>query len=56
MTTEDRDQKPDLEIPYFQKLYDRPILWLVLGMAIMILFYTGWGIVEIVNMTKAPLP
>lgn len=44
------------EIPFFQKLYDRPFLWLILGMITMIIFYTGWGIIEIMRLKQAPLP
>ena len=46
----------DGKIPFGQKLFDRPFLWLGLGMVTMVVFYTLWGIVEIVGMGKAPLP
>jgi len=35
---------------------DNPILLLVLGMVIMLVFYTGWGMWEIMSLTRAPLP
>ena len=44
------------KIPYGQKLFDRPFLWLGLGMLTMLAFYTFWGIAEIMLMDKAPLP
>lgn len=54
--TNDQDKISEDEVPYFQKLYDRPFLWLALGMITMVLFYTAWGILEIMMLTKAPLP
>ncbi|MCO5113431.1 MAG: hypothetical protein M9899_04570 [Bdellovibrionaceae bacterium] len=55
--TNDQDNKTTEEdVPYFQKLYDRPFLWLALGLITMVLFYTGWGILEIMMLSKAPLP
>lgn len=44
------------EIPYLQKLYDRPILLLVAGLIVMFGFYTIWGVLEVVTLPKAPLP
>lgn len=56
MTKHKQDESDREEIPYFQKLYDRPFLLLALGMITMVVFYTAWGIVEMMMMTKAPLP
>jgi len=43
-------------IPLGQRLMDRPFLLLVLGLLVMAVFYTGWGLLEIVRLTPAPLP
>lgn len=43
-------------IPLGQRLCERPFLLLVVGILIMAVFYTGWGLVEIASLTKAPLP
>ena len=43
-------------IPLGQRLCERPFLLLVVGIAIMAVFYTGWGLVEIASLTQAPLP
>lgn len=58
MTSPDQTGRPpgEADVPYFQKLYDRPFLLLFLGMITMVVFYTGWGILEMMTMTKAPLP
>jgi hypothetical protein len=48
--------KKEPGIPLGQRLMDRPFLLLVLGLAVMALFYTGWGLLEIVRLTPAPLP
>jgi hypothetical protein len=44
------------EIPLGQRLMERPFLLLLLGLLIMTLFYTGWGLLEILRLTPAPLP
>jgi hypothetical protein len=51
-----RTGKKEGAIPLGQRLMDRPFLLLVLGLAVMALFYTGWGLLEIVRLTPAPLP
>ena len=43
-------------IPWLQRLYDSPFLLLALGLATMLLFYTVWGLVEILRLPDAPLP
>lgn len=43
-------------VPLGQRLLDNPFLLLLLGIVIMILFYTGWGLLEIRSLTPAPLP
>jgi hypothetical protein len=43
-------------VPLGQRLYDSPFLLLVLGLLVMLVFYTGWGLVEILTLKPAPLP
>jgi hypothetical protein len=43
-------------VPLFQRLYDRPFLLLVLGMAIMLIVFTAWGLVEVLTLPQATLP
>lgn len=43
-------------IPLGQRLFDSPFLLLWAGLLVMFLFYTGWGLWEILSMTEAPLP
>ncbi len=44
------------QTPLGQRLYDNPFLLLVAGIAVMVLFYTLWGLVEILSLPQAPLP
>jgi hypothetical protein len=44
------------EIPLGQRFFERPFLLLVLGILIMAVFYTGWGMYEILTLEPAPLP
>jgi hypothetical protein len=44
------------QIPLGQRLYDRPMLLLVAGIVIMAVFYTGWGMWEVLSLTPSPLP
>lgn len=46
----------DLEIPFMQRLFDRPFLLLFLGVSVVGIFYTLWGIIEILTMPQATLP
>jgi hypothetical protein len=46
----------DPEIPYMQRLFDRPFLLLFLGVSVVGIFYTLWGIIEILTMPQATLP
>lgn len=48
----DRDE----EIPLGQRLFDRPFLLLGLGLGVMFVFYTGWGLYEILSLPTATLP
>jgi hypothetical protein len=42
--------------PLGQRLFDRPFLLLLLGLLVMFVFYTGWGLFEILTLPEAPLP
>ncbi len=44
------------EVPLGQRLYDSPFLLMILGIAIMALVYTGWGLWEIFTLPPATLP
>jgi len=42
--------------PLGQRLFDNMFLLLALGLLIMFIVYTGWGLLEIVNLPQATLP
>jgi hypothetical protein len=44
------------EIPVGQRLFDSPFLLLVAGLAVTAVFYTFWGLWEIMTLPQAPLP
>jgi hypothetical protein len=46
----------DSEIPFMQRLLDRPFVLLVLGVSVVGVFYTLWGLIEILTMPSATLP
>ena len=54
--TREEEQEVEEQIPLGQRLYDRPILLLVAGIVIMAVFYTGWGLWEVLSLTPSPLP
>lgn len=43
-------------IPLGQRLYDNPFLLLAAGIVVIVVFYTAWGLYEILTLTPAPLP
>ncbi len=49
------DENKD-EIPLGQRLFDRPFLLLVAGLVVMFVFYTIWGMFEIMTLPKSTLP
>jgi hypothetical protein len=51
----DPDSRP-AEIPFGQRLYDRPFVLLAFGLVVMFGFYTIWGLVEIMSLPQATLP
>lgn len=46
---------PD-EIPLGQRLFDNVFLLLGAGLLVMLLFYTGWGLWEILTLPAGRLP
>jgi hypothetical protein len=44
------------QIPLGQRLFDNVFLLLVVGIVVMVVFYTGWGIWEALSLSPAPLP
>ncbi|MBI3924323.1 MAG: hypothetical protein HY319_02165 [Armatimonadetes bacterium] len=44
------------DVPLGQRLLDQPFLLLGAGLIVMFLFYTGWGMVEILTLPPAALP
>jgi len=49
-------QQSDESPPLLQRIYDSPFLLLVAGIVVMVLFYTAWGLWEILRLPPAPLP
>jgi hypothetical protein len=50
---------PDLDverIPLGQRLFDNWLLLLIAGLAVMVVFYTAWGLWEVLRLQPAPLP
>ena len=44
------------EIPWGQRLFDRPFLLLLIGILVMAICFTGWGLWEVLTLPSAPLP
>jgi len=48
---------PDPQVvPLGQRLFDRPFLLLAAGLLVMFLFYTGWGLYEVLTLSAGRLP
>ena len=47
---------PEEEIPLGQRLYDSPFVLLIAGIVIMLVCFTGWGLIEIMSLPPATLP
>jgi hypothetical protein len=43
-------------VPLGQRLYDNPFLLLAAGIVVILVFYTAWGLYEILTLSPAPLP
>ena len=50
------ENKNETDIPWGQRLFDRPFVLLILGIVIMCVFYTFWGIFEVYTLPVATLP
>lgn len=44
------------EIPFLQRLYDRPFVLMALGFAVMLVLFTAWGLWEVTSLPTATLP
>jgi hypothetical protein len=53
---EDPPSEPEERPPLGQRFFDNFFLLLALGMLIMLVVYTGWGMWEIMSMPEATLP
>lgn len=51
---DDKDDAPDKRPPLMQTVFDNPFLLLVIGLAVPIVFYTIWGLLEIASIPLAP--
>lgn len=47
---------PDESPPLMQRLFDNVFLLLALGLVVMFVVYTGWGMWEILTMPQGTLP
>ena len=56
MAQQPETPRDDSDIPLIQRLLDRPFLLLAAGVVIMVVFYTAWGLYEILSLKPAPLP
>ena len=56
MASTDDHLRPDQPIPLGQRFYDNIFLLLVLGVLVMAVVFTGWGLWEILTLPKATLP
>ena len=56
MDDKERGREAEANIPLGQRLFDRPFLLLIVGIVVMLAFYTLWGLYEILSLKQAPLP
>lgn len=47
----DKDKKEE-KVPMGQLIMDMPFLLLTIGMTVMLLFYTAWGLYEIMSLPE----
>lgn len=53
----DRTSTPPSEsVPFLQRMYDSPFVLLAAGLIIMFVFFTGWGLWELLTLPPAKLP
>jgi len=51
-----RSDQEDSETPLGQRLFDNPFLLLIAGILVMVVFYTAWGLWEVLSLPTATLP
>jgi hypothetical protein len=51
-----RPNDPSPRPPLLQRLYDNPFLLLIAGIVVMAVFYTLWGVWELIRLPPATLP
>ena len=44
------------EIPFGQRMADSPFILLAAGLAVMFLFFTIWGLYEVMSLPQSTLP
>jgi len=49
------DEPPE-KVPLGQRLFDNVFLLLALGLGVMLVVFTGWGLWEILTLPKGTLP
>jgi hypothetical protein len=52
----ERKATPSEPVPFLQRMYDSPFVLLIAGLVIMFVFFTGWGMWEILTLPIAKLP
>lgn len=56
MTSREHEEGREGRPPLGQRLFDNPFLLLVVGILVMVVFYTLWGLREVLSLPQAPLP
>ncbi len=51
-----RDEGPGVRAPLGQRIFDNPFLLLLAGILVMGVFYTAWGLWQVLTLPPAPLP
>ena len=51
-----RNEEEQEPVPRMQRLFDNIWLLLVVGLVVMLVVYTGWGMWEILTMPQSTLP
>jgi hypothetical protein len=55
-TQDETGRAAEPNVPLGQRLYDNVFLLLAAGIVIIAVFYTGWGLWEVLTLPPAPLP
>ena len=51
---ENENPSEEEKVPKGQILFDRIFLWFILSVLITSILYTGWGLIEMINVPPAP--